>query len=270
MIQSVIKKIHNFFQQSPKIINVHRKDRNNIGDLNSTPFQYFQFPNKVKHIEIYKKRIRPSQLKDKVVIVGGGGTLGNHYFFDNMKTITESRARKRIAWGIGHNLHGSYNIQLPDYLSKFDLVGIRDYRFGYEWVPCASCLHPLFDKEYRIQHEIVVYEHYSFSRLPIKGYPKINNREKKLERIIEFLGSGDIILTSTYHGAYWGIILNRKVIIVNPFSSKFYGMKHQPPIATDLDWKEKIKQAKNYPEALLESRTANKNFANRVFDLLGY
>jgi hypothetical protein len=270
MIKSAIEKVLKSFQHRPQIINVYRKDRHNTGDLHSTPILYFDFPVKVKHNEIYKTRIRPKRLKDNVVIVGGGGTLGNHYFASNMKTIAESKALKRIAWGIGHNLHGSDKIQFPDYLQKFDLVGIRDYEFGYDWVPCASCLHPLFDKEYPIQHEIVVYEHYSFSRLPIRGYPKLNNRTYDLEKILKFLGSGNIILTSTYHGAYWGIILNRKVIIVNPFSSKFYGMKHQPPIATDRNWNDKIKDAKNHPEALHECRTANKKFADKIFDIFNY
>lgn len=124
--KSAIEKVYNFFQQSLKIINVYRKDRNNTGDSHSTPILYFAFPNKMKHNEIYKKKIRPNRLKNKVVIVGGGGTLGNYYFVNYMKTVAESKALKRVAWGIGHNLHGNDNIQFPDYLKKFDLVGIRD------------------------------------------------------------------------------------------------------------------------------------------------
>jgi hypothetical protein len=96
----------------------------------------------------------------------------------------------------------------------------------------------------------------------------MSNRERSFSKVLDFLASGEVLLTSSYHGAYWGMLLNRKVILINVFSSKFHGFKHQPPIATEEGWKSKHSEAHNYPEALAECRNANLQFSEKVRDLL--
>jgi exopolysaccharide biosynthesis predicted pyruvyltransferase EpsI len=96
----------------------------------------------------------------------------------------------------------------------------------------------------------------------------MDNRERSFSRVIEFLASGEVIVTSSYHGAYWGTLLNRRIILINAFSSKFHGFKHQPPLASEGSWKSKLAEARNYPEALAECRGANLRFSEKVRALL--
>ena len=43
-------------------------------------------------------------------------------------------------------------------------------------------------------------------------------------KTIEFIGSGDVVVTNSYHGAYWATLLG-KVVVAFPWASKFYGLK---------------------------------------------
>ena len=116
------------------------------------------------------RKFLPS-LNNKIVIVGGGGLIGANYFTSKIEAIMNSNTKKIIFWGVGHNIHGKKKIELPDYLKYADLVGIRDYGLKYQWVPCPSCLHPAFNKNYKTKHKIVIYENTHFEKLPITGYP---------------------------------------------------------------------------------------------------
>ncbi len=135
-----------------------------------------------------------------------------------------TKTNKCIAWGIGHNFHnGETKIDYKNYLSNFRLIGVRDFGF-HQHVPCASCMSNVFDKKYEITNETVIYEHHEH---PINmDFPKMTNLGINLEEKIKFLGSAETIITSSYHGAYWGMLLNRKVKVEIPFSSKFYGFKN--------------------------------------------
>lgn len=247
------------------IINVSRIDPENIGDMNNAPINYFNFLKNVERICPTHENLA-DKINDKIILVVGG-MVSCKYFDKAMEIINKSKHKKLIGWSLGHNLHGGTKIKMPEYLQKYDLISVRDYGYKYEWVPCSSCMHSLFDKKYKIKHKIVVYEHHLFGKLPIEGFPKLSNKEKSLKKVIKFLGSGEIVLTSTYHGAYWATLLNKKVIIINPFSSKFYGLKHKHPITDIANWKSKIKDTVNYPNALAECREANLKFAKKVKDL---
>lgn len=274
------------------IINLHRMDLTNIGDYYASPMHYFSFPNcTVEHKEIVG--ITPAMLSAKHVIVGGGGLL-DEWFQPSFQTIRQSKAASLTAWGPGQQLdrgpwfkqHHAFNY--PDYLSGFSLIGIRDYEYGYPWVPCASCMHPLFDKPREIKHDFVVFSHKS-RPIPISGFPELNNETNNLEEVLEFLSSGETIITSSYHGAYWGTLLNRKVLAF-PFNSKFFTFRHQPAIYPSI-WKRKrsilglgassgyalemVKgwrflagTARNYPGALAECRAANEVFHDQFMSFL--
>lgn len=196
---------------------------------------------------------------------------------DARKQVTDT-AGPRILWGVGHNVRDQHtNFGYPKWLKRFDLVGCRDYQqTKYKWVPCASCMHPAFDKTYTIKNDVIWFEHKKqlikaneFGDMPS---PRFINSGTNFEQTIELLGSANVILTNSYHGAYWGTLLNKKVIIVNPWSSKFYMFKHQPDIwhnKKDAPLEEKIKNAQTFPDALVECRSANKRFWNEVKELIG-
>lgn len=242
------------------IINFHRIDKTNPGDKLGSPIKYFDFPKNTKVLEI-ESVTEPKNYQNDIVIIGGGGLLSD-FFEDNLENIIKSKPKKLIGWGIGHNYHGLTKINSFD-LDSFDLVGLRDYGFGETWVPCPTCMSPLFDKKYNETEDIVVAEH-ARRPLDIRGYKKISFLNKELEDIIPFLGSAKVVVTNTYHGVYWATLLNKKVIIVNPFSSKFYGLKHKHPMASYLDWETKIKDTENYPNALKEAREACQMFYDSI------
>ena len=172
----------------------------------------------------------------------------------------------RILWGAGFNdrlTEDVYDIVWPDYMGRFDLIGIRDYGADFRWVPCASCMHSAFDKKYEITNEIVWFEHKkrlldnkTFDKLPS---PRMLNTGQNLQQILEFLGSAETVITNSYHGVYWATLLGRKVVCI-PWGSKFHSFKHPPTMATDKNWQDMIAKAVSYHDALDECRTVNKDF----------
>ena len=81
---------------------------------------------------------------------------------------------------------------------------------------------------------------------------------------IAFIGSCETIVTNSYHGIYWALLLGKKVISV-PFASKFYGISpdltHCPPWDIDID----AAQAPEDPKAYLrECRDLNKQFGKKI------
>lgn len=284
-----------------KIVNCHVIDQTNIGDLFSAPAQYFDFPGySVENIDI--RTIKTEDIQGKDVIVGGGG-LAFPRFQDAFEQLTHSQQNtKLIIWGIGQQIYDNYTLKdiqnfdyLP-YIKGFDLVGIRDAHVQNNWIPCASCMHPSFDQKREIKHEFVVFSHKKF-QIEFPGFPCMTNNHQNLSEILDFLGSGETILTSSYHGAYWGTLLGRKVLAF-PFTSKFYTLKHLPGmypvqkwsqakfkveilgktlyesaydnkfICNQDDWKQYLHKCKTYPDSLAENRDRNSWFHSQVMNLL--
>ena len=183
----------------------------------------------------------------------------------------------RIIWGAGHN--GNYEkkfkgqLTYPKWLRSFDLVGVRDFGQEYEWVPCASCMHPALRKKYSIKNDIIWFEHKKqliksteFGNEPI---PRFVNSGNNIEHTIEILGSANIIVTNSYHGAYWGILLGKKVIVVEAWSSKFNAMRHKPLFLQKGEyWKDFIDNAIENTDALDECIFHTENYWKKVKDYL--
>jgi len=179
----------------------------------------------------------------------------------------------RIIWGAGHN--GNFekkfkgSLEYPKWLRNYNQVGVRDYGQEYEWVPCASCMHPALKEKHIIRHNVIWFEHKKqliksteFGTDPI---PRFINSGDNIEETIRLLGSANIIITNSYHGAYWGTLLGKKVIVTEAWSSKFNAMKHKPFfIGKGEFWKDHIDQIPVYNTALEECIQATENFWNKV------
>lgn len=240
---------------SPDIINVHRVDPTNIGDMAASPCDYFDWLANVERVDIMGKDFEDieGRLRNATVIYGGGGLLFDGEFTPgilgkNMRILHQSNPRALILWGAGHNSQnkGEYlhekHIRIPEFLKLYDLVGLRDYYNSDvehvdlvdSWVPCASCLHPEFDEQHAIEHDVVIYDHKDH-RVPDEykdaGVPALTNSGITAAEAIRFLATGETIVTTSYHGAYWGALLGRKVILSEPFSTKFEGFKYKFPVA---------------------------------------
>lgn len=269
-------------------INLHRAITNNIGDIVCAPSLWFDELSKTKRIEILgfnsseiqsasERKIWKNMVSEAdTIIVGGGGLIEIDFFKQGIKYISKNRKKgsKLVLWGAGHNnwkirdwREIKQKISLDDY--NFDKIGVRDYNSGYRWVPCASCMSPLFDKEYEIKENIVMYAHFDTLKnkdlsesLP-KGMPTLDNHAD-FETVIPFLGSGDLVLTDSFHGMYWATLLGRRVIAF-PSSSKFYSARHPVPLCDPTDWMRFRKLANYYPEAIYQCREENLKFSQEVF-----
>lgn len=189
----------------------------------------------------------------------------------------ESTKSPRIIWGAGHN--GDYQkklkggLEYPSWLRNFDLVGVRDYAQEYTWAPCASCMHPALRKTYAIKNDVIWFEHKKqliksteFGNDPI---PRFVNSGNNMEQTIELLGSANTIITNSYHGAYWGTLLKKRVIVFEAWSSKFNAMKHAPYFLGKGEyWKDIIGSVPVYRNALDECVSATESYWNRVRELI--
>lgn len=238
-----------------------------------------QRPDKTSLENVFNNRWMLSNRKYENIQVEFNQRLG-HLVHEYTSKIEDAKVPKFI-WGAGHNIKDwkpdtkDAIVKYPKFLGNFDHVGIRDDvpTNDYPWTPCASCMHPALQKKYEIKNEMIWFEH---KKQLIKGVefgpnpiPRFVNSGGNIEQTIELLGSAETIITNSYHGAYWGILLGKRVYVVAPWSSKFYHMRHQPVFITNTKrWWEEIEtqetKAKIYPNALHECITATEKFWNNI------
>lgn len=228
------------------VVCAHFTKGENIGDAVSCPSLHFPLLGN----EIDFSDIRGNE----DVIIYGGGSMAE-------VAIPDAKKRKgiKIGWGIGYTSRGLLRPhEEPDY-SVFDLIGSRDANGKTRWVPCASCMSTLFDEDYLITKDAVFYGHKQLS--PMEA---LNNDCLDMERVIEHLASGETVVTSSYHGAYWATLLGRKVVAI-PYGSKFFHYKHPPTLVDEYAGQPGMA----YPEALHECREANRKMYEDVMNLIG-
>lgn len=237
-----------------KIVACHFAGSLNVGDAVCSPVDYFDFGGAVE-------RVRPKEpIPPCDAVIFGGGAIGNNIG----KIAARAPARVKIAWGLGETRHGrEAAFPAP---SGFDIYGSRDDgQPGAEWVPCVSCMSPLFDERYAIRHEAVLYFNARRLKPAVDGLPE-NHNEVGFADAVVHLASGSVVVTNSYHGAYWATLLGRRVVVVDAYSSKFRQFRHRPAYADAAGWQ--TAHADRYPEALAEARAVNAGFFRRVMDRL--
>jgi len=280
----VIHRVLNMPQKNQGVINIHRHDHSNVGDYYCAPHLYFDELND-KFLDISDIRSKKtkkvnnwiSKVSNNSLIIGGGGLLNLNHFEKQMKLFESltSKGKKIVLWGLGHNaidyktfdLQKNYNIDV----SKFGLVGTRDFSMQNEWVPCVSCLHTIFDREFLETQEIgILFGKKSTKNKnllkKLNSYP-VSSNMTNLEEMVSFIGKTNTLVTDSYHAMYWAILLGKKVLAV-PTTSKFFDFKYQPVISTFESFEEDIKKPRSYSGVLEECREVNLKFADKVFDYL--
>ena len=243
--------------------NIYRMDETNVGDAVCSPRSYVDLPGPVHDIV----GLDTTKLSG-VVIVGGGGLIADT-FAPYMSALAAARPRMSalIGWGIGESLNVDrkggfvlpYAGALPAYLEAFDLLGVRDFGTPHRWVPCASCLSDAFDRPHpEPDKPFAIYEHKRIP-IPIEGADRRTNTGNDFIAVLDFLASAEVVVTNSYHGAYWATLLGRRVVAI-PNMSKMYRFKHAPVIGRAQDWRKLAALAVAYPEALAECRAANLAF----------
>lgn len=267
------------------VLNIHSCRTSNVGDYWSGPHHYFQ-ELKGKAVDIHDyisqdKSIAKNFIEKTIrhsLIIGGGGLLNRGGFETQLKLFEKlaEKGKKIVLWGVGHNSKNRvdfgklshYNIKL----SSFGLVGTRDFSMPGEWVPCVSCLHPIFDQKFENEREMGIVFHLETAKKPeittkFKDFPSISNIDD-FEELIKFIGTSGKIITDSYHAMYWAMLMGKKTLVI-PNSSKFYDFKYQPVISNFDKVLEDLKKAQSYSGVLEECREINKKFAEKVFDYLG-
>lgn len=224
-------------KNSAKIHFINRIDKENAGDWSCCPLPYFysyfkQF-SLIRHDIDFINYNEIS--KRDVVILGGSGMINVTVSFNNAINKILHMCDNVVMWAGGFNTHGAQWFQGQEFpeidFELFSLIGIRDYQHpsGIEYLPCPSVLafpNPNLD-EIQVKGKYGVIEH---KDLPIKALlieDKITNNAS-METIYTFIRSHEAILTNSYHCAYWTMILGRKAIVVNKFSTKFDFFKYKP------------------------------------------
>ena len=199
-------------------------------------------------------------------------------FFNKLNKLVGDYADKisdkigpRILWGAGHNGHYEKKfkgkLEYPRWLKQFDEIGIRDWNQQYQWLPCASCMHPALQRKHEIKNEVIWFEHKKqflkgteFGTDPI---PRFINSGNNIDQTISILGSAEIVITNSYHGAYWGTLLGKRVIVAEAWSSKFNAMRHMPYyLAKGEYWKDIVDEVPVYSNALQECIATTESFWN--------
>lgn len=233
-------------------------DPANIGDSLCCPRDYFPEFKDCPLVDIREPLPGP-------VIFGGGGLL-----HEGVDVFMEQADPGSIVWGAGSNYHDPNHAPFPDWLDRFTFVGLRDFGNPWNYVPCVSCLHPEFDAPLGDPcHEAVVYEHHQVP-VNIPDLPRMNNGLPAGEfgSVLRFLASGRLVLTNTYHGAYWASLLGRPVVIINPFSSRFHRLKPAVAFATEDNWRDAVSAALARTGYLQECRTINQRMFKKVQEIL--
>lgn len=291
------------FSKTTRVVNVYGAGSENVGDAWSAPWRYFDLGDvevvDISRLEELIARIQGRRQERWLVIIGGGGHLLRTNKLDNLLTQLIAGPNDSVVWGAGMNTHTRafkpheywrmfvrnfdgvlpfirsdasdvwyHKHWLPSYLRGCNLAGVRDFLPGSDcrWVPCASCMYVGFNNAYPVKRRVGIYEH---NGVPIElGLDlgedcRLSNHSVSMEDVIEFLGSSEVIVTSSYHGAYWSTLLRRRVIIYKPFSTKFQFMRY-PHIIYSGDLSADIAACETYPDALGRCRTANERFASQV------
>lgn len=282
--QKVFDGILNREIKNEGVVNVHCTGPNNVGDFYCGPRLYFD-KLKGSGLNIFGFRsLRKSitrdfseQVANKKIIVGGGGLLNINTFKWQMTLFERlaEKGKKVVVWSAGHNeksledfkTHKKYWYDL----SKFGLVGTRDYSMPFEWVPCVSCLNEIFDRKFEEKQELgILFNTKSFKDKTFvekfKNY-SFSSNTTNLEEMIGFIGSSRTLVTNSYHAMYWGILMGKKVIAI-PATSKFLDFKYKVPIATFDNFEDYLSKGQSYSGVLEECREINLKFADKVFNYL--
>ena len=203
---------------SGRIDFLHYDKTGNIGDFLCSPRNYFDFT-----------------ANRDTLIVGGGASNG---FF-------ASRARRhladvRVGWGIGQ----SWRFDSPPgflamWISQlkrrlcYDLVSTRDPLLSsmtLPLVPCVSVFHPVTEISCGEKVGVFLNANSSVSGSISDDTSLLENAYAKpvirainvgdVDKFMEAFSQTELLITNSYHAAYWGLLSGRRVHVIG-YSSKF-------------------------------------------------
>jgi hypothetical protein len=103
--------------------------------------------------------------------------------------------------------------------------------------------------------------------VPIEGTQRCidpDRAEKEFLTIIAKLAACDVVLTDSYHLAWWATLLCRAVVVIDVWSTKFLNMPFPPTFATWDNWREKVKEARPFITSVADCQAQTRDFCARV------
>lgn len=244
---------------------LHLRDTEIIGDRWCSPYDWFDWPPTAT-----VRDLRADGPDYDVGIYGGGKIFGG---LAANKGIRRKPGALHIAWGVGTVQSWPLSRKYARARALCDLVGSRDRGDNrYAYAPCPSCMAPGFDSPPTPEHDIVFYSHAGKTAgqgvtIPA-DIPSLSNHAPSLEASLAFIASGRTVVSNSYHGVYWALLMGRRVIAVQ-FSNKFGHYHESPFISTPRRWLADRDRGIARPGMLSECRDATQVFKARVAALIG-
>lgn len=257
---------------------VYINDTDNIGDNVCSPYMYFDFPEfQVHNLD----DVLDVDLKGTVVY-GGGAIMGR------AKRSAAVQSGKTVLWGVGNTRRYQTGHE-PANTYEFTLAGVRDFHKhtkNARYLPCVSCMDSSF-LEFHTEYFNQKYDVFVYGHKQVKPIDDLvtnissdynveyahNEMAYSLREIVKKMVSARCIVTSSYHGAYWAMLLNKPVIVI-PFGSKFFHYKNAPYYlnnSRDLNnaIEKQLRLGRSGPEYYLnECIELNRRFYNEFIKLL--
>jgi len=261
-------------RKSARVHFVRCIDVRNTGDMNCGPELYFHefIENYTCFFHTIENVVFNIIDKNDWVIIGGGGLLNCYPLAQSSINHILQLCDHVIFWSGGHNSHfpldlNYWKANLEIDYARFYLFACRDWDFnGLRFCPCVSCMMKGLSENYDIVRRIGILEHYEF---PIIEFEEFNyerrNNSLHIKALLKFIGSSEVIITNTYHGAYWSMLMGKKVIITNMFSDKFDYFQYAP-VRYSGNLEADIEKARNFPDVLSEYRNINIAFKEEILN----
>lgn len=265
---------HNNFS---KIHFIYIIDDSNVGMANDCPADYYPdfYRFNVQKHDIKKVNFDSISKKD-IVIFSGTELLDNREEWNKTINKVLSNCENVIFWGCNLPTEISNN-HLSNSSLKITAVNIEKAKIfsSFQWnnadtkyLPCPSCKIQLLKKKYRIKRRVGIIEHKDFPINIDENFEKITNNNR-IDFVLKFIGSSEILITNYYHAYFWGILMGKKVILENSCSlSKFRHLKYKTSVYSK-NLEEDIKNAPVYPEALQESIELTDSFYKEIISYYG-
>ena len=264
--------IDNAENNTPTVHFLHRYITNNTGDEACGYYRYFldEFKDHKCIIHDINGVIFSMIKSEDIVIIGGGGLLNASAEWNYNINKAAKIAKRAVIWSAGFNARNGSKSKNGIKWDLFDLVAVRDFSYGdFRYVPCATCIMPSLSNTYINKRKIGVIAHKDvLHHLPaeVSTYDLITN-SATIDEFIQFIGSSEIVLTNSYHAAYWSTLMQKKCVLFAPRSEKYNYYKY-PPVPFSGDLASDISKAVIYPEALVESRTLTLQYVQDIKSLL--
>lgn len=240
----------------------HRKGSRNIGDRECCPAYWLPFDAQ-KTVQSLTDTVPPCDL----AIFGGG-----QIYASAVEAVTQRAAAARhcVTWAIGLQAAKRKVDGADQFQARMSLIGCRDVGIkGTEYVPCATCLAPGLQTATAPTRGAVLYLHATKSDAVERpdGIPCRTNHDGTLNEALAFIAAGETVITNSFHGTYWAMLMGRKVLCL-PFSAKFRGFARMPALADPGNWRADLPRAYALPGYLDDCIAANYAFRDKVMNLI--